>query len=202
MFYADPLAERVVGLDQPSQLSTGIDGGRQLHLMARSKFLREGGQVFRAFDRRLIGKDFVPVFTANCLAFGIEPAGVDGRGQAPAVEGQREVVADEGDLIFGYGLIDHGIGVGAVRAVKIEELDDGHTGAGGRLERRGVVNVGSVGRRAKLTLRRAGQKRNNGKTQSRYAKTAHRGGGRNQRQQGFHGASPEYVLHCNDVRRE
>ena len=92
------------------------------------------------------------------LALGVEPAGVDGGLEAPVMEGQREVVADPGDVVLRGGLLEDGVGGGAVGALHVLKLDDGHAGAGRRLEGGGVVDRGG-GRRAELGVG-GGQGRN------------------------------------------
>ena len=83
----------------------------------------------------------------RALLLSVEPARVDGGVEAPGVEGQREVVADPGNVIAGGGFFEDGIGAAAVGALHVFELDDGDARAGGRMEGGGIVDLGSVAAR-------------------------------------------------------
>ena len=110
------------------------------------KLLRELLEIVGSLDGGLVGEDLVAVVVAEGLAFGVEEAGVDGGLEAPVVLGQREVVADPGDVVFGGGVFEQGVGAGAVGALEVFKLDDGDASAGGRLEGGGVVDLGGIGR--------------------------------------------------------
>ncbi len=115
-----------------------------------SKLLGEFIEDFKAGDGGLVVEDLVAIFIADSLGFGIEVAGVDGGLEAPCVEGKWEVMTDPGDVIFGGGFEEEGIGAGAVGALEIFKLDDGDAGTGGGFQGCRIVDQGSSGRGCKL----------------------------------------------------
>ena len=127
---ADALAEGVVGFDFCSQLAHGIDGEGQGDAVLRGKLLRELLEIAGGLDGGLVGEDLVAIVVAEGLAFGVEEAGVDGGLEAPVVLREREVVADPGDVVFGGGVFEEGVGAGAVGALEVFKLDDGDASAG------------------------------------------------------------------------
>ena len=152
---ADALAQIAVILDLLREPAHGIDGERQCDAVLGRKLLRELLEIDGSLNGRLVGEDFVAVFVAEGLAFGVEEAGVDGGLEAPVVLRQGEVVADPWDVVFGRGVFEEWVGAGAVRALKVFKLDDGDASAGRRLEGRRVVDLGGIGR-AKLGVGRDG----------------------------------------------
>ena len=115
-----------------------------------------------AGDGGLVGEDLVTILVADGLAFGVEIAGVEGGVEAPGVEGEGKVVAEPGDVVFGRGIFEEGVGAGAVGALHVFKFDDGYTGAGGGTEGAGVVDLGSRGRRAELGVCAGGEEKRGG----------------------------------------
>jgi len=149
MLNADALAEGVVGFDFLRETAHGIDGEGQGDTVSGGEALGELLELVGGFDGDLVGEDLVAIVIAEGLTLGVEETGVDGGLEAPVVLGEREVVANPGDVVFGSGLFEEGIGVGAVGALEVFKLDDGDASAGRRLKRGGVVHLGG-GRRAEL----------------------------------------------------
>jgi len=145
----DALAEVPVVFDLLREASHGIDGEGQCDAVGGGEALRELLKLVEGLDGDLVGENRIAVIVAEGFAFGVEEAGVDGGLEAPIVLGEREIVANPGDVVFGGGLFEEGVGVGAVGALEVFKLDDGDACAGRRLEGRGVVDLGS-GRRAEL----------------------------------------------------
>ena len=163
---ADALAEGVVGFDFSEELALGVERKGQGDVVVSGELGRKCGKDFRADDGGLIGEDLVTVLVAEGFAFGVEPAGVDGGEQAPVMEGEREVVADPGDVVGGGGLLEDDVGAGAVGALEVFKLDDGDAGSGGGTERGGGVDLGSGLRRGELGVGcRAREKRGGGEGQ-------------------------------------
>jgi len=131
---ADALAEGVVGFDFGGKLALRIDGEGNGNALAFGEFVGEVVEDVEAGDGGLIVEDGVAVFVAEGFAFQVKPAGVHGGLKAPGVEGEREVVTDPGDFVLGGGLLEQGVGVGAVGAFHVFEFNDGHAGAGGRAQ--------------------------------------------------------------------
>ena len=71
-------------------------------------------------------------------------------------------MANPGDVVLGRGILEQGVGAAAVGALHVGKLDDGHAGAGGRLEGGGVVHLGSRRRSDKLGVGRGGKKERGG----------------------------------------
>ena len=158
---ADALAEGVVGFDFLGEAAHGIDGEGQSDAVGGGEALREVLELAGGFDGDLVGEDLVAIVVAEGFAFGVEEAGVDGGLEAPGVLGEREVVADPGDVVLCGGLFEEGVGLGAVGALHVFELDDGDACAGRRLEGGGVVDLGG-GRRAELGAGGDGEQRGEG----------------------------------------
>jgi hypothetical protein len=76
-------------------------------------------------------------------------------------------MAHQWNLVLGRGLFQERVGVGAVGALIVRKLDDGHASAGGRLEGGSVVYLSSGLRRDKLGLGSGGdgQQRGGGKAE-------------------------------------
>ena len=146
---ADAVAESLVVFDQLREAAHGIDGEGQGDAVAGGEALRELLKLVGGFDGGLVGEDLVAIVVAEGLAFGVKEARVDGGLEAPVVHGEREVVADPGDVVFGGGLNEERVGAGAVGALEVIKLDDGDACAGRRLEGGGVVDRRG-GRRAEL----------------------------------------------------
>ena len=120
--------------------------------MILGEVLSELAESIESGDGGLAGEDGVTIIVAEFFAFSVEEAGVDGSLEAPGMEREREVVADQGNVVLGCGLSEEGVGVGAVRALHVFEFDDGDAGAGGGFDRGGVAD-GSGGRRVELSAR-------------------------------------------------
>ena len=128
------LAEGVVGFDCGGERALRVDGEGQDDLVAGGELLREIQEVF-AGDGGLVGEDGVAVVVAQFFGLGVEPAGVDGGLEAPGMEGEREVVADPGDVVFGCGFLERGVDLAAEGALHVFEFDDGYAGSWGWDER-------------------------------------------------------------------
>lgn len=162
VFDADALAEGVVGFDEGGEVALGVDGEGQDDLVIVCELLRELAQDIERGDVGLVGEDGVAVFIADLLGLGVKPAGIDGCLEAPGVEGQREVVADPGDVVLGGGLFEQRVGAGAVGALHVFEFDDGDAGSGGWLEGGGIVDLGGGRRGRAAELGMGGRGRNDG----------------------------------------
>lgn len=150
VFNADALAESVVCLDGSKQFALGIDGKGQSDFAVGGKFAGERAERIEIRDGGLIGKDGIAIFIAELLAFFVEPASIDGCLHAPGMEGQREVVAYEGDFVVCFGLAEEGIGACAVGALHVGEFDDGDAGTRGRFECAGVMYLRATRRSSEL----------------------------------------------------
>ena len=71
----------------------------------------------------------------------------------------------QGMWYFAGGFFQQWVGAAAVGALHVFKLDDGHAGAGGRLERGGIVDLRSRRRRAKLGVSGDGKESGKGKGQ-------------------------------------
>jgi len=142
---ADALAECVVSLDGGGEFALGIECEGELDVVVLCVVLSELAQDVERGDGGLAGKDGVAIIVAQLLAFGVEPAGIDGGLEAPRMEWEGEVVANPGDVVFGCGVFEDDVGVGAVGALHVFEFNDGYTGADGGFERGGVVYRGGGG---------------------------------------------------------
>ncbi len=65
------------------------------------------------------------------------------------MHGERKVVAHPGDVILCCCFNEQGVGTGAVRALKVFKLDEGHARTRGWAQGRGIMHAGSL-RRPKL----------------------------------------------------
>ena len=173
---SDALAEGEVGFDGGGEGALRVEGEGELDVVAGGEFLGELLQNVEGGDGGLVGEDLIAVLVAEGFGFGVEPAGVDGGLSAPRVVGEREVVADEGDVVLHGGLADDGVDVAADGALHVFKLDDGYAGSGGRLDGRGVVDLGerrSGGWTPELGLRGGGGENRQGESGFREGK--HRG---------------------------
>jgi len=132
--------------------------------VAGGKLLSELEQNLRADDGSLIGEDLVAIVVAHELAMSVEPAGVDGGVEAPAMHGQGEVMAHQWNFVFGRSFLEQGVGAAAIGALIVNKLDQSHAGSGGRLEGGGVVHL-RCGRRAKLGVCTGGGEQSGGKSE-------------------------------------
>ena len=136
---SDAFTEGEIGFDQGCERAVGIDLQGKVDFVAVRKLLSELAQRVPADNGGLRGEDGVAVLIAQ-LALAIEPAGVDRSVHAPVVEGEREVMANHGNVVFGRGLFKERVGSRAVGALQVFEVDQGDACAGGRLEGGGVVD--------------------------------------------------------------
>src|SRR5580698_1426081 len=90
---ADPLSERIVGLDLCGQLALRVNGEGKRNAVALCKTLSELGKLRERLDGALAGECCVAIVVAELLAPGIEPACVDCGLETPGMKGQREIVA-------------------------------------------------------------------------------------------------------------
>ncbi len=150
MLDAHALTEGVVRLHFRGKLALRIDREGESHAVFLGEFLSELGQNIRVGNGYLVGENGVAVVIAQLFAFGVEPARVDCGVEAPGVERQREIMADPRNVVLGSGLFKERVGAGAVRAFHVFPFDDGHPGAGGRLEDGWVVDLGSGRRNIEL----------------------------------------------------
>src|ERR1017187_4981804 len=104
VFDADALSQGVVGLDFIGQRALRVDGEGERDIVGLGKLVGELAQRVKRDDGDLVGKHLVAVLVAKGLAFGIEPACVHGRLEAPGVHGQWEVGAKQRNLVFGRSL--------------------------------------------------------------------------------------------------
>ena len=85
---AGALADVVVGLDVGGELALGVEGKRQGDAVGLGKLVSELPQQVRVVvEGGLISEDLVAVLFAEGLAFGVEPAGIDGGDGTPGVLG-------------------------------------------------------------------------------------------------------------------
>jgi hypothetical protein len=86
-------------------------------------------------------------------------------------------MAHQWNLVLGRGFFQERIGAGAVGALIVRKLDDGHAGASGRLEGGGVMHLSSGRRRDKLGLGSGGdgQQRGGGKAEPKAGARAKKG---------------------------
>jgi hypothetical protein len=148
---ADALAEGVVGFYLGGEPALGIDGEGHGDAFALGELVGEVVEDFEGSDGGLVGKDGIAVLVAEGLGLEVEPAGVDGGVEAPGVEGQREVVADPGDLVFGGSFFEERVGASAVRALEVFKLDDGDARGSRRTQGRGILHLGIL-RRSELRV--------------------------------------------------
>lgn len=123
-------------------------------------------EIFFRGDGGLVGEDgsavLVGLFGTDLV---LNVAGGDGGVVAPDMHFEREVVADEGEMVVIDGLVDDGIGMGAGRALEVFKLDDGDAGSGRWLEQGSVFElVAGVGRGG--VLREGGCAKSEGKAQA------------------------------------
>ena len=149
---ADALTESVIGFDQCNELALGVDGKGQGDVVVGRKLLGELGKGVKADNGWLAGEDGVAVLVTEGLALKVKPAGVDGGVHAPVMEGEREIVADPRDFVGGGHLSEEGVGTGTVWTLEVFKFDEGDAGSCGWTERGGVVDLGSGGRSAELSV--------------------------------------------------
>lgn len=144
----------------------GVDGEGEGDFVLLSERLRElAEEVGAVGERGLAGEDEVAILVAEGLAFGVKEAGVDGGVEAPGVHGEREIVADPGDVVGGRGFFEDGVGAAAVGALHVFKFDDGYAGASRGMEGGGVVDLGSGRRCAELGVGGGGEEKRGGEGQ-------------------------------------
>ena len=86
-------------------------------------------------------EDIVAEIIAQLLRTGIEIARDDGRVVRPVMHGQREIVADDRNLVGSGGLFHQGRGAATVGTLQVFKNNQGDLGALGRSER-GIDGLG------------------------------------------------------------
>ncbi len=146
---ADALAEGVVCLDFLGKSALGVYDEGHRELVGLEPALGKVLEVFLGGDGGLRGKDGSAILLGGLgRDFVLEVAGVDGGVEAPEVHLEREVVADEGNLVVLDGSLNHGEGAGAGGALEVFKGENSDLGSGGGLEHGGVFEgVACVGGR-------------------------------------------------------
>ena len=133
MVQLDGFAQIAVGIHFRSQLATGIDDERQVHLVRGGELLGVSTEgLWR--DVQLVFEDVVAEFVAQLLGMGIEEARHHGRLIGPVVHRQGEVVADYRDLVSLGSLLHQRRGTAAHGALQIFKYHNRHLRAFGRAQ--------------------------------------------------------------------
>src|SRR5262249_8522670 len=136
---SDALAQSVVSLHLGGEEAGGVDDKGMVELVSLKELAGEVTEVFLGGDGLLGSADGPAELSGNCgRDLVLEVSGGDSGVAAPDMHSQREVVADDRDLIALSGSVDDGIGVRAGRALEVLKLEDSDLGPGGGLEHGGV----------------------------------------------------------------
>jgi hypothetical protein len=139
---ADALAEGVVGANLSSEEAVGVDDEGHRVTVGLKVFLREGVEIFLGGDGDLVREDGAAiVFGGLGRDLVLHVPGDDGGVKTPDVHLEREVVADEGNLVLLDGRVDDGEGVSAGRTLEVFELEDGDAGPGGGTKHRSIFEA-------------------------------------------------------------
>lgn len=116
--------------------------------MGLEELLGEVLEVFLGGDELLTGEDGAAiVFCQLGINLVLDVARSDGGVPAPDVHFQREIVANEGNLVVLNGCVNDGKGAGAGGALQVFKFVDGDFGSGWGLDHGGIAEgVGGVGR--------------------------------------------------------
>jgi hypothetical protein len=129
----DALAQILVLSNSFRQLTLGIDRERQINFVICGEFLCEGAQGWRR-DLRLVLKNVVAEFVPELFGVRIEITRYQGGVVRPVVHREREVVADDGNLVSSCSFFDEGRGAAAVGALQVFEDNESNLGAFRRAE--------------------------------------------------------------------
>src|SRR5665213_1573226 len=116
--------------------------------MRTEVLLRKVVEIFLGGDGYLVGEDGAAVVFGGLRGdLVLHVAGDDGGVEAPDVHLEREVVAEDGNLVALGGFVDDGEGMSAGGALEVFEVIDGDSGAGRCLDHGGVPEgAAGVGR--------------------------------------------------------
>ena len=135
-----------IRLDFLGELAGRIDNEGHGTAMLLEVALGKGLQIVFAGDGHLVLKDgSAEVFCGLWRDLVLNVPGRDGGVAAPDMHLERPVMPEKRNPVVFGGLMDDGKGMGAGGALKIFELDDGHTRAGRGTKWSGVLHHGGLG---------------------------------------------------------
>lgn len=117
---AEVNAQIAAGCDFSGQFALGIDHEGQVHFVISGKLVGESPEV-GGKNFRLVLKNVVTEINAQLLVLRVEIMGHDGGLQRPIVHGQREVMADYGNLVVLGGLLNQRSSPPALGALEVLE---------------------------------------------------------------------------------